>query len=120
MAGLISGLLRKDDLTELETCLRVSHSVVETVSTIIKNIVKLDITQMVKSVQLFTGLLNAIPMQLVYCPKATEDIPRLVKWGDLIFGNILTLFSTITGNVMKNFAPMLSDATALTGSLLNG
>ena len=61
MVGMISGLLERDEFTELEKCLRVSHRAIDDLSVIFDNLNEFSVTKVVKAAQQMGDLTQTIP-----------------------------------------------------------
>ena len=67
IAGVIYGLIQKDDLKYLETCLTDSDTVAEEVNEAVEDFMKGDIESIIKGVETIGTLLTQLPADLKDC-----------------------------------------------------
>ena len=110
LAGLIEGLIQKDDFTKIQGCLKDAQKVDEEMTEAIADFSKGDVQDIIKGVQVIGQLLTELPQDLGDCKDMQGDIDRIEKWA-AIFKDPSALINTLIANVVKNFQGILADAT---------
>jgi len=80
VAGMVNGLLKGNDIPELENCLSVSDKVAANVAHIIQAFFTIDINSIIKGVEECVGIVLSLPKELEACTDLGYDGERIVKW----------------------------------------
>ena len=110
LAGLIYGLIQKDDLAQIQVCLTDAEKVDEELSEAVTDFMKGDVTDIIKGVEMIGTVLQQLPTDLADCQNMQGDIARIEKWA-AIFTDPKALVETVTTNLIKNFQVILGDIT---------
>ena len=108
IAGLISGLVKKDDLPEIQKCLANSESLEVEITNALSDMAKGDLQDVIKGVQELGQILKELPTDLKDCESIEEDILKIEAWGQ-IFLNPVTLMATLTKNLLANWSAIYAD-----------
>ena len=110
IGGLIYGLIQKDDLKEIETCLTDADQVEKEVNDAITDFMKGDIADIMAGVELVGKIIQEIPTDLGDCQGMQADIDRIEKWAQ-IFNDPTKLVTTLATNVIQHFPAITADIT---------
>ena len=107
LGGVIEGLIQKDDLPELQKCLKNTEVVQVEVSKIIAEIQKGDLTDIVQAVKDAIQLIQELPTDLQDCQTIQDDVAKIEKWAQqAVTPSGLT---KIVENVMANWSAIQKD-----------
>ena len=112
-AGLIEGLIGKDDLPELQKCLKNAESVEVELTNIIADLEKADLGDIIKAAQEIGQVIKELPADLQDCESIQGDVTKIENWGKQ-FANPVKLAETLTKNLLANWKPVQADIAALT------
>ena len=110
LAGMIQGLIQKDDLKNIQNCLTNGETVVAEITTAVSDIEKADVADIIAGVTELGKLLSQLPQDFTNCKGMTADVARIEKWA-AIFKNPSQLVQTVTTNMIKNFGEIMGDVT---------
>ena len=108
IGGLISGLVKKDDLPEIQKCLANSESLEVEITNALSDLAKGDIQDVIKGIQELGQILKELPVDLKDCEAISEDVAKIEAWGQ-IFLNPVTLMVTLTKNLLANWSAVYTD-----------
>merc|ERR1712070_311757 len=102
IAGMIEGMIQKDDLPELQKCLKNTDVVATQVENIVNEIAKGDLPDVIKAVEDALALIQALPTDLEECENIQDDVQKIKAWGE----NFITPSGAekIIANVMANWS----------------
>ena len=107
LAGLIDHLVMKQDLPELQKCLKDGDVVGKEVNEIVNDLMKGDIADVVKGVEEALKLVKELPVDLQDCKSIQGDVTKITSW--------ISQFATPSGiehiftNVMANWSGIQKD-----------
>ena len=110
LGGLIYGLIQKDDLKDIETCLQDATTVEQEINDAIADFMKGDIQSIIQGVELVGKLIQELPTDLQDCQAIQGDLTRIENWAS-IFSDPSKLVETVTTNLIKNFSKITADIT---------
>ena len=113
IAGLIDGLISKDDLPELQKCLKNAESLEVELTNVIADLEKGDLESIIKAAQEVGQIIKEVPEDLAECKDIQDDVTKLEAWADL-FKHPTQLVQTIFQNVVSNMGPVQADIATLT------
>ena len=113
VAGMIYGLIQKDDLPEIEKCLKNGETLEMEITNAISDFSKGDIQDMIKAVQELGQIVKELPQDLDDCKSMDDDIKKIENWAK-IFENPVTLVSTLTKNLLANWKDVSADISKVT------
>ena len=113
VAGMIYGLIQKDDLPEIEKCLKNGETLEMEITNAISDFSKGDIQDMIKAVQELGQIVKELPQDLDDCKSMDDDIKKIENWAK-IFENPVTLVSTLTKNLLANWKDVSADISKAT------
>ena len=110
VGGLVFGFIQKDDLTNIETCMKDTDVVAKEMTEAIQDFAKKDLTDIVKGVQILGEIAEGLGSDLGDCEAMSADVNRIEKWAQ-IFANPKELVPKLVTNVLKNYAAIIADAS---------
>ena len=118
VAGMIYGLIQKDDLPEIQKCLKNGETLEVEITNAISDFSKGDIQDMIKAVQEFGQIVEELPKDLDECKAIDGDIQKIENWAK-IFTNPVALVSTLTKNLLANWKDVQADIAKATADYNN-
>ena len=109
VAGIIDGLIGKNDLPEIQKCLSDSTNLDQDIEKAISDFSKGDGPDIIKGVEAIGRIVQELPVDLQDCGDIQGDINRIEKWAT-IFEHPETLVETILANAIKNHEAVITDA----------
>jgi len=110
VAGMIMGLIQKDDLKNIQSCMTDGDTVVAEITSAVSDIEKGDVADIIKGVTVLGQLITQLPNDFQHCKGMTADVARIENWAK-IFQNPSQLVQTVTTNMIKNFGEIMGDVT---------
>ena len=101
VAGIIDGLIGKNDLPELQKCMKDSADLDRDIEEAINDFSKGDVADIIKGVQAIGRIIQEFPQDLQDCGDIQDDINRIEKWA-AIFGEPTKLVETMLANAITN------------------
>lgn len=80
VGGIIYGLIQKDDLKRIETCLTDADQVEKEVNEAIQDFMKGDVASILSGIEVIGTLLTELPEDLKDCQDVQGDITRISNW----------------------------------------
>lgn len=115
---MIYGLIQKDDLPEIQKCLKNGETLEVEITNAISDFSKGDIQDMIKAVQEFGQIVKELPEDLDECKAIDDDLEKIENWAK-IFTNPVALVSTLTKNLLANWKDVQADITKATADYNN-
>ena len=116
LGGIIFGLIQKDDLKNIETCLTDGEAVEKQVNEAVEDFMKGDLQDILAGITVLGALIQDLPKDLGDCQAMQGDIARIEKWGE-IFTNPTQLMQTVVENLLKNYGTIFGDITKTSGDI---
>jgi len=113
VAGLMYGLINKDDLPQIQACLKNAESLEVELTGAIADLEKGDLESIIKAAQEIGQIIKELPKDLADCKDIQGDITKIETWGKQ-FANPATLIQTLFENITANMGPVHADIDALT------
>ena len=113
IAGMLYGLIQKDDLKYIETCLTDADGVEKEVNDAITDFMKGDIASILAGVEVVGTLLTELPTDLADCKDMQGDLTRISSWFTGLIKDPLALVQLVTTNIIKNFPKVTADITGI-------
>ena len=107
VAGFIDHIVNKQDLPELQACLKDTDTVAVEVNNIINDFMKGDMADIIKGVEEAIKLVKELPADLSECKNVQGDVEKITAW--------VAQFATVTGlthiaeNVLANWSGIQTD-----------
>merc|ERR1712167_424180 len=101
LAGVIEGMIGKNDLPEIQKCLTDSSGLEKEISEAISDFEKGDVGDIIAGIQIMMGVVQEFPQDLQDCQGMSDDIARIEKWAS-IFTDPKQLVETLITNTIKN------------------
>ena len=80
IGGIIYGLIQKDDLPEIKTCLDNAENLEVEITNALSDFSKGDLQDMIKAVQEFGQIIQELPTDLENCKDIQGDIQKIETW----------------------------------------
>ena len=109
LGGMIYGLIQKDDLHYIETCMDDTDKVVKEVNEAITDIMKEDVTDIINGVKVLATLAGELPDDFKNCEDMQKDADKLAAWVEGLVKDPAALATLVATNVIKNFSKILDD-----------
>jgi hypothetical protein len=102
VAGMIYGLIEKDDLPEIQKCMTNADTLEAEITEAFADFSKGDFQDILKAVQEVGEIVKEVPADLADCEGMDADLAKLEAWA-AIFTNPAKLVSTLTKNLLANW-----------------
>merc|ERR1712167_73684 len=112
VAGIIDGLIGKNDLPEIQKCLKDSGNLDKDIEEAISDFEKGDVPDIIKGVEAIGRIIQELPVDLQDCGDIQDDVNRIEKWAQ-IFTHPEQLVQTLVANAIKNHEAVINDAQAI-------
>ena len=116
LGGIIMGLIQKDDLKAIETCLKDGETVEKEVNEAITDFMKGDLDDILAGITVLGNLIQELPQDLGDCEAIQGDITRIEKWAS-IFSDPKKLMTTVVENLIKHYGSIFSDIDKTSGDI---
>ena len=106
IGGLVFGLIKEDDLAEIQTCLKDAESVEKDVERTIGFFeagAKGDIASILEGLESVGLLVTELPNDLKDCQDTQGDLTRISNWVKSLEANPTQFLTTVAQNVVHNF-----------------
>ena len=113
IAGMIFGLIQKDDLSNIQTCLTDADTLEKQVEEAIADLSKGDLNDLIAGAKILMQIISELPTDLKNCQSMQGDLNRIVAWANQ-FTDPQVFIQTVTNNVLAHFAVITSDITKAT------
>ena len=120
LGGMIYGLIQKDDLKYIETCLTDSDHVVEEVNEAIADIMKEDVQDIIAGVQVLATLAAELPQDFQDCEDMQQDAKKISDWALGLAADPAKTAAMVATNVIKNFSGILDDINKSSSDISSG
>ena len=111
-AGVIQGLIQKDDLSKIESCLHDAQDLSTIMTKAFAEIAQGDITHIAEGIADLGQFLVALPNDLDDCEGMKDDVTRIETWANQ-FKTPSKVIPKIAKNVMLHFGKITTDANNL-------
>jgi hypothetical protein len=112
IAGVIEGMIGKNDLPAIQQCLTDSSGLEKEISEAIADFEKGDVGDIIAGIQIMVGVVQEFPKDLQDCQGIEGDIKRIEKWAG-IFTNPQKLVETLIQNTIKNHSAVMADVSKI-------
>ena len=112
MDGLVFGLLQKEDLPEIQSCLQHAPDIAKQITSAVEDFEKKDMADIIKGISEIGAIIQNLPEDFKDCEAMDGDIKRIEKWGK-IFENPTQLIMTLTQNVVAHFSGISGDISKI-------
>ena len=113
IAGMIFGLIQKDDLSNIQACLTDADSLEKQIEEAVADLSKGDFNDLVAGAKILMQIISELPTDLKNCQAIQGDINRIVSWANK-FSDPAVFIETVTKNVLAHFSAITSDITKAT------
>ena len=103
IGGLVTGLIQKDDLAELKTCLTDASSIEQDVERTIGYFMAGDMASILEGLESIGLLVIELPNDLSDCQDTQDDLQRISTWAKDQVADPITFLKTVATNLVKNF-----------------
>ena len=110
VAGMIYGLIEKDDLPEIQKCMKNADTLELEITEAFADFSKGDFQDILKAVQEVGEIVKEVPADLADCEGMDADLAKIEAWA-AIFTNPAKLVSTLTKNLLANWKQVSADIT---------
>merc|ERR1712167_290021 len=119
IAGVIEGMIGKNDLPEIQKCLTDSAGLEKEIAEAIADFEKGDVGDIIAGIQIMVGVVQEFPQDLQDCEGIQGDIARIEKWAK-IFTNPQQLVETLIQNTIKNHSAVMADVGKIQSDASSG
>ena len=113
IAGIMNGLIQKDDLPEIQKCLANTEVLEVEITNALADFSKGDIQAVIKAVQEFGVIIGQLPGDLAECKNISDDLVKVKTWAK-IFAHPVSLVEVMTKNLLANWKDVSADITKTT------
>ena len=117
VAGVLYGLIQKDDLKYIQTCLTDADQVEKEVNEAIEDFMKGDVASIIAGVEVVGTLLTELPEDLKDCQDMQGDLTRISDWFTGLIADPVALAQLIAVNVIKNFTKITADISSTSSDI---
>ena len=117
-AGLVEGLIMKDNLPEMQKCLGDAEAIAPEVQKIANELAKGDMSDIVQGIKDAIDLVKKIPTEYDECKNVQDDLTKLKKWQDEFTS--ASGEAKIVENVMMNWSTIQSDIGTINQDMQQG
>ena len=117
VAGVLYGLIQKDDLEYIQSCLADADQVEKEVNEAITDFEKGDVSSIIAGIGVIGTLLSELPEDLKDCQDMQGDLTRISNWINGLIADPVALAEQIAVNVIKNFTKITGDVNAVTSDI---
>ena len=110
VGGLIYGLIAKDDLPEIQKCLKNSEALEAEITNAISDFSKGDLQDIIKGVQEIGQIIKELPGDLDDCQNIQDDVTKIETWAKQ-FANPVTLVTKLTQNLLAHWGAVSKEIT---------
>ena len=107
VAGVVDGLINKDDLPEIQKCMTNTKTVSTEVMAIANEIAKGDMADVIKGVTDAIKLIQELPADLKDCQNLQGDLTKIENWGKQFITP--SGLEKVVQNVMSNWSTIQTD-----------
>ena len=118
VAGILFGLIQKDDLKYIQTCLTDADTVEEQVNDAISDFMKGDISSILAGIEVVGTLLTELPADLKDCEDMQGDLTRISAWVSGLIADPVKLAELLTTNIIRNFAKITGDINSTSADIV--
>ena len=111
VGGLIEGLIQKDDLPEIQECMKNTETVATEVNKIVNEMSAGTFDAIIQGVKDIAALIQQLPTDLKDCENIQGDVAKITKWGQQFISP--TGLGHIIENVMANWSSIQQDIGAI-------
>ena len=119
VAGLLEGLIAKDDLPELKKCMTHGEEISKEFTDVITKLESGNITTMISAITEIGTIVQTLPADFADCKDIQGDIAKVEKWGKQ-FLNPLTLSVTLAKNMWANHSAVTADISDMNTQMTAG
>ena len=83
LGGIIYGLIQKDDLKNIETCLKDADTVEQEINEAVTDFMKGDLNDILAGITVLGKLIQELPQDLGDCEAMQSDVARIEKWATI-------------------------------------
>ena len=115
VAGLIEGLIQKDDLPEIKKCMTNTETVSVEVTRIVNEMSAGTMAAILEGVKDIYALINELPTDLKDCENIQGDITKVTNWAAQFLTP--TGLTKVVENVMANWSGVQADIAAINSNI---
>ena len=112
VAGIVFGLIQKDDLTKIQACLTDAGTLETEIEAAVTDFSKGDLTDILAGIEIVGKVIQELPADLGDCKGMETDIARIEAWA-AIFSDPTKLVQTLLTNVVSHFSEIATDSTKI-------
>ena len=120
LGGLIYGLIQKDDLKYIETCMTDSDHVVAQINEAVGDFMKEDVQDIIAGVQVLATLAAELPDDFNDCKAMEADATKISNWAKGLAANPGATAAMVATNVIKNISGILDDINKSSSDIASG
>ena len=113
VAGLIDGLVNKQDLPELQVCMKDAENLSDDIVTLIADLKQKDLSGIVSALQVVIDILNKMDQDLSDCKATLPEIDEIKNFLAQ-FKNPFVLVKTVSKNLFAHFPEIIKDIDTAT------
>ena len=113
VAGLMYGLIEKDDLPEIQKCMKNADALEAEITNVVSDISKGEFQDVLKAVQEIGQITKELPQDLDECKAIDDDVAKIEAWA-AIFANPTKLVATLSKNLLANWKNVEADINTTT------
>ncbi|CDW82544.1 UNKNOWN [Stylonychia lemnae] len=114
VAGMMDGVIHKDDLAELQACMQGADQLTDEFDTAVSDFEQGGITGYTSAIEVVAQIINQLPQDLNQCTSIDGDLSKLGDWAK-IFLQPTVLLERVSYNLLVHFSEINGDIqTALT------
>lgn len=108
VAGLMDGVIQKDDLNQLQTCLTNADQLTTQIQQVVSDFEKGGMSGIMAGITILGQIITALPQDLHNCENIQGDLTKLEQWAS-IFAHPETLAERVAENMFEHFSEIMGD-----------
>ena len=112
LAGIIQGLIQKDDFKYIQACLADAQVIDEEITEALADFAQKDLIHIIDGVEKIGEVLTQLPKDLGDCEGMKQDVQRIEAWA-AIFKNPKQLIQTMVANLLVHYPQVIGDVRSL-------
>ena len=116
LGGLVFGLIQKDDLSKIQTCINDCQDLQKDITTAVEDFEKKDMADILAGIEEVGKVIQEFPADLGDCQGMQADVTRIENWAK-IFNDPSKLVQTILVNVVQHLGDIIGDITKMSGDI---
>ena len=112
LGGIVFGLIQKDDLSKIQTCINDAQDLQKDITTMVEDFEKKDMADILAGIEEAGKVIQEFPADLGDCQGMQADVTRIENWAK-IFDDPTKLVQTLLVNIVQHLGDIIGDITKM-------